>query len=1225
MSRVLRTSSMLVTVCLMLTGLLNHSVAQEFRATVNGRVTDASGAAVPGVTITARNPQTNETATATSNEEGNYAIPFLKPGTYLITAEASGFKKTTQEQLLEVSQTATINLQLQVGDVTEVVTVTSDTALLDESKADRGLVIDNTRVTELPLNARNPFMLSTLAPGITYNGPAIYQRPFDNGAIADWSINGGQNRNNEFLMDGAPNNSIAGGNNIAYVPPVDAVQEFKIITNGYDAQYGRSAGGTVNVTTKSGGNDFHGTVYEFARRKFLDANLFLNNAQKRERSDHLLDQYGFVINGPVYLPRFGEGGPSFYSGKDKSFFNFSYEGYREKSPLSATLTYPDAAQRLGDFSNLRNANGDLIVIYEPNSSATGAGRTPISCNGRINVICPERLNPIARRILDFYPQPNATPSAGTDRFRNNYFAPIVAADDFKNYLFRFDQNFGQNDKMFFRYAYNKRIETRTFNGILGNPAEDSQGPLERINYTGVVDYVKTISPTVILNLRASANRYIEAARTEAALNYDISQLGFPASYASDIPIQFFPRFNFSDYTNLGRGGFSRGITNVFSFQPNMTVIHGNHTTRFGLDYRFSQLVAQNSGRAAGEFNFNRNATRRNFNNDDTLTAAQIAVIRNNFGVTGGIASNVSGNSIASFLLGATGNTFVENVPFPTYGQHYAAPWFQDDWKISQRLTLNFGLRWDFNGPYKERFNRANFGFDPTVVNPVSSRVPGSPQLRGGLLFAGANDNPEGVYKWDYNNIQPRAGFAYQLNEQTVLRGGYGLYYLNPTDTGRRFGFDVTTPSINSLDDGRTSLLNFSNPFPAGINDPLGAAGGLFTYLGRNPDFFNTDFKVPYVHQFSLGFQRQLPFRTVLEVSYVGSRTRNEQTPGPGGTQGPNPGFGFNEPDAAFRARCDVTQGGSPTFCNEQLTNPFLGVPGFENTTFFTAPTLSRYQLNRPFPQFTGFTQLGRNDGRIWYDSLQVSANKRMTRGFTIQGTYTFSKMIEQNDYIDSIARRLSKHPYFSDRPHRITASSVWELPIGRGRYFLGDAPKVVDMIFGGIEFAGTFIFQSGKPWEIPDNVEYVRDASNPDPEQFRGLNNQFDPANYILGVAPCVAQRSSTGQVSLIPNSVALGCTEPNFIIRSQFEERKTALHFSSLRRPSYTQFDMNFAKSIRFSESMRLQLRAEVFNVTNTPQYDERNYIRDPNNAGFGRINKTIERQSNFPRQIQLAAKFIF
>ncbi|MBA3439025.1 MAG: TonB-dependent receptor, partial [Pyrinomonadaceae bacterium] len=769
-----------IVICMMALVSSSTLLAQDFRATVNGRVTDTSGAALPGVAVTALNPQTNQSATATTNDEGNYTIPFLQPGAYTITAEQTGFKKTAQESVLQVGQTATVDIQMQVGEVTEVVTVTSDAVVLDESKADRGLVIDNARVTELPLNSRNPFMLSTLAPGITYNGPAIYQRPFDNGAIADWSINGGQNRNNEFLMDGAPNNSIAGGNNIAYVPPVDAVQEFKIITNGYDAQYGRSAGGTVNVTTKAGGNDFHGTVYEFARRKFLDANLFLNNAQSRERSDHLLDQYGFVINGPIYLPRFGEGGPALLSGKNKSFFNFSYEGYREKSPLSATLTYPDAAQRRGDFSNLRNANNELILLFEPNSSATGLGRTPISCNGRLNVICPERLNPIARQVLDFYPLPNSTPTSG-DPFRNNYFAPIVAADTFKNYLFRFDQNFGQNDKMFFRYAHNKRIETRTFNGIIGNPAEDSQGPLERINYTGVLDYVKTISPTVILNLRASANRYIEAARTDVALGYDIAQLGFPASYASDIPIRFFPRFNFNDYTNLGRGGFGRGITNVFSFQPNMTLIRGNHTARFGLDYRFTQLATQNSGRAAGEFNFNRNATRRNFD-ADPLTAAQVeqlrTQLRNDFGFTGPIATNVSGNSIASFLLGATGNTFVENVPFTIYGQQYLAPWVQDDWKISRNLTLNLGLRWDFNGPYKERFNRANFGFDPQVVNPISSRLASGTQLRGGLLFAGVNDNPEGIYKSDHNNIQPRAGFAYQVNDLTVVRGGYGLYYLN---------------------------------------------------------------------------------------------------------------------------------------------------------------------------------------------------------------------------------------------------------------------------------------------------------------------------------------------------------------------------------------------------------------------------------------------------------------
>lgn len=1220
--------SRLVSLCLLCGALAGAAPAQEFRATITGRVTDTAGAAVPGATITVRNLESAETASAVANEEGNYTIPFLKPANYSVTVEASGFKQTTiASQQLQVSQTASLNFALEVGNVSEVVTVSSDDGALDTIKADRGLVIDNVRVTELPLNARNPFMLATLAPGVTFNGPAIYQRPFDNGAIADWSINGGQNRNNEFLLDGAPNNSIAGGNNIAYVPPVDAVQEFKVITNAYDAQYGRSAGGTVNVTTKTGGNEFHGTVYEFARRKFLDTNLFLNNALGRERSAHLLDQYGGTISGPVYLPRFGEGGPRLYSGKNRSFFTFSYEGYREQSPLPVTLTYPDAAQRIGDFSNLRNANGDLILLFEPNSSATGQNRTPISCNGRLNVICPDRLNPTAQRLLAFFPQPNTSAPAGTDRFRNNFFAPIVAADDFKNYLFRFDQNFSENDKMFFRYAHNKRIETRTFNGIIGNPAEDSQGPLERINYTGVVDYLKTFSPSVILNLRASSNRYIEAARTEIGIGYDISQLGFAGSYANDVPIRLFPRFNIADYINLGRGTFSRGITNVFSFQPNMTFIRGNHTARFGLDYRFSQLVTQNSGNAAGQFNFNRDATRYDFATDN-LTAAQISQLRttlqNNFGFTGAFATNVSGNSIASMLLGAPGNTFVENIPFTTYGQHYAAPWVQDDWKIARNLSLNFGIRWDLNGPYRERFNRANYGFDPQATSPIS--IGGTP-LRGGLLFAGANGNPENIYEWDYNNIQPRAGFAYQVNEKTAVRGGYGLYYLNPSDLGRRFGFDITTPSVNSLNDGRTSLLNFSNPFPGGINDPLGAAGGLSTYLGRNPDFYNTEFKVPYVHQYSIGFQRQLPSNMVLEVSYVGSRSRNVQTPGPGGTQGPNPGFAYNEPNAAFRAQCDVTQGGNPDFCNQLLPNPFLGVNGFQNTTFFTAPTLTRYQLNRPFPQFAAFQQVGRNDGRVFYDSAQVSLNKRLSQGFSIQGTYTFSKMIEQNDYIDSIARTISKHPYFADRPHRITMSGVWELPIGQGRYFLGDAPKVVDYLIGGIEFAGTFIFQSGKPWEIPDNVEYVRSASNPDPERFRGPNNQFDPANFILGVTPCVAQRSPTGQLTLTPTSATLGCavSDVNFIIRSQYEQRRTALYFNDLRRPSYTQFDMNFAKSFRFNERFRIQLRAEVFNVTNTPQYDERNYIRDPTNAGFGRINRRQENQSNFPRQIQLAAKFIF
>src|SRR3981189_1913828 len=271
--------------------------AQEFRATLTGRVTDPGGLAVPGAIMTVVNTQTAETATGFTTGDGAYTIPFLKPGVYTVSAELTGFKKVTQPNVqLEVGQSSTINFQLQLGTVSEELTVTGESPVLETSKADRGLVIDNERVTELPLNARNPFMLSYLSPGVTYNGPAISQRPFDNGAIADWSINGGQNRNNEFLLDGAPNNSIQGGNNIAYVPPADSVQEFKISTNSYDAQYGRTAGGVINVSLKSGTNTPHGSVYEFARRKEFDSNEYYFKVNNLAKPDHKLDQYGFVLD-----------------------------------------------------------------------------------------------------------------------------------------------------------------------------------------------------------------------------------------------------------------------------------------------------------------------------------------------------------------------------------------------------------------------------------------------------------------------------------------------------------------------------------------------------------------------------------------------------------------------------------------------------------------------------------------------------------------------------------------------------------------------------------------------------------------------------------------------------------------------------------------------------------------------------------------------------------------
>jgi hypothetical protein len=1178
--------------------LVATAEAQEFRATVTGKVVDPDGLGIPGVTVAAVNTQTNETASAVTNASGNYSLPFLKPGIYTITAELEGFRKHTQERVqLEVGSTVTLAIPLQIGSLNETVTVMSET--IEATKADRGMVVENARVTELPLNARNPFMLSYLAPGITYNGPAIYQRPFDNGAIADWSINGGQNRNNEFLLDGAPNNSIQGGNNVAYVPPVDAVQEFKIVTNSYDAQYGRTAGGVVNVSLKSGTNDLHGTVYEFLRRKSLDSPEYYLQKNNQPKPNHKLDQYGFQVDGPVRLP-------GLYDGRNKTFFMFNYEGYKELTPNPATYTVPDEAQLRGDFSNLRDAQGRLIQIYDPSTGRLENGQWVRDAFPG-NIIPQSRISPIAKQMTQYFLRPNTSPTSG-DPWRNNYlFAPNLASDEFKNYASKFDQNVSDKTKLFVRYAYNKRTETRSTNGILTGPAQDGQLPLERSNKTGVFDWVSTVSPSLVLNVRVGLNQYLELARSDPGLGFNSSELGLPQSLVDQLPNQVFPRINLyttgttTEYQGLGRAGRSSETTTGFSLQPNFSWLAGKHTVRGGLDMRMTWYTREINSNLL-RLDFDRRFTSRVFNTSDAL----------------------SGNAMASFLLGAVSGGSVDNNFYPTFRWNYYAPWVQDDWKLTDRLTMNLGLRWDFNTPVFEDQNRINYAFDTTSTNPVTSRInqsqfPGY-QVIGGPTFVDVNGNPSSPYKRDTNMIQPRVGFAYALNDKTIMRGGYGIYYLNVVSISSSNGFGVSTVPVTSLDGDRTSTYGLNNPLPQGVLQAPGSSQGLQTFLGRDLSFSNPNFVNPYVHQFSYGFQRQLPWRTTLEMTYVGSRTRSEQ----------NRWGGYNTPPLSLRNQCDPTQGGSPSYCNELLANPFYQVPGFEGTARFTSPTLSRYELSRPFPQFGQITMLDRNDGKIWYNSLQMLANKRVSDGLTLSGNYTWSKMIEENGggndlgstgttnpLITEVDRVTQRSVYESDRRHRVTISGVYHLPFGRERKFLSNANRVVDTIAGGWEVAGMWIFNSGRPWGLPQNVFYVKDATI--------QNVDFGDPNVIRGVQNCVAQMSDAGVVTMLAYSVQAGCTQPNFIIKPNYTGAGAQFRDDQIRRPPFYQFDMNFAKTIKFAGNVRLQVRLELYNLLNQVVYDERNYENNPTNPLFGTIDRSVIRQSNFPRYGQIGLKLLF
>ncbi|MPY91135.1 MAG: hypothetical protein GEU99_24880 [Luteitalea sp.] len=1162
---------------------LRTAAAQEFRATVTGRVTDQSAAAMPGVTIVVTNTETNETATAVTNAEGAYSLPFLRPSVYSLTAELDGFKRYTRESLqLQVGQTATVNISMEVGALTETVTVTADT--IEASRADRGMVIDNKRVTEIPLNTRNPFMLSILSSGITFNGPAIYHRPFDNGAIADWSINGGWNRNNEFVLDGAPNNSVQGGNNIAYVPPVDAVQEFKIITNSYDAQHGRSAGGTISVSLKSGTNDFHGSIYEFYRRRWLDSNYDLFERRGEEKADHKLDQYGFQVDGPIV--------------RNKTFFMFNYEGYKEKTPNPGFLSYPSQELRNGDFSDYRDDSGRLITVYDPTTGRFNEDGDWVRDPFPNNIIPQDRIHPMAEQFLDFYPFPNSEPNTGCGSYECNYFfAPNLATDTFYNFASKVEHVFSEKTKMFVRYAQNDREELRWTNGITEGPAQDGQLPLDRINYTGVWDWVRTMSPSLVVNLRSGLNQYIEAARSEPGFGYDATQLGFPSELVDELPFPMFPRTNISGFASLGRGGFGRETTTVYSFQPNLSWTKGRHNVRAGLDMRMTWYTRDSRGPGGIQLDFNDQFTREVWDDADDL----------------------SGSGFASFLLGIPTDGSIANDFFPDFRWNYYAPWIQDDWKLSDRLTLNFGLRWDFNSPVWEEENRMSYAFDPTVRNGVSDRLDHSrypDDVFGGLRFIGQAGAPDKFpYSWDRNNVQPRVGFAYLLNDSTIMKGGYGLYYMNPTGVTFTTGYNITTPVLSSLDGGQTPNASLSNPFPDSVAQPPGSSLGPETNLGRGLGYSNPDFEIPKVHQFHIGVQRLLPWSATLELSYVGSRTRKLQTQW----------NGINEPSAEFRDACNPLLGGDVDNCRERVPNPFQWVSGFEGTTRYTADTLDQFALARPFPQFDGIEEFERNDGLVNYNSFQAVLNKRFSDGITINATYTFSRMTERWGWLD-VQRMIPQEGYYwSDRPHRLTLSTVYELPIGRGRALLSTASGITEAVLGGWEVAGLFVYNSGRPWDVPD--VYV----DPNGEQTHinpaAINQDIDyGADVISAVtAPCTARYDDSGE--LIPRGPYndAGCDEAWFISRPPFSTRVLPLRDWDVRRPPYRQVDVNFAKTFRFTEGLRMQFRAEVFNLLNIANYDEANYNGDLDSSLFGTIDKENVRQSNFPRQIQLGIKLLW
>ena len=1161
-----------VLAALVVVGAVRVAGAQDFRGTILGRITDPQGGAIPHVPVLVINEETGVASEALTQVDGAYAAPFLLPGRYRVEVALTGFKKFVQSGVaIGVSQHVTVDAQLAIGEVTETVDVRAEASLLDRASGALGQTIDAQRVEDMPLNGRMIFMLNRLAGGVNWQVPTFGAtgtsglRPFDNGGGSAWSINGGQVSTNEFLLDGAPNSTRGRYN---FGPPVDAVEEFRIQTNTYDAQYGRTGGGVVNMTLKSGSNTLRGQAWNFLKNDRLNANNTLNNSQGEKKPPYQANQYGVTIRGPIV--------------HSKTFFMGTFEGLRERVPFPQTASVPTEAERRGDFTRSYSDQLTPLVIYDPLTTTCNAAgqctRTPFPNN----VIPADRINPIALKLLALYPLPTL---AG--QRLNNFVNPINKARyDYDSELARIDHNFSDTSKIFASVHHNHRDEFRSTNGMQGSPANQGQWPQTRINRGGTVDWVRSIGTRSLLNLRGGYTWFTEDVEQREAKQFDRTQLGF-----QNLPGTYMPRIGLEQYnvpgsttTSIGVGSDGRGTSDqTASVQGNLTRNFARQTVKAGGEHRLIRATPVTSGDYNGYFNFTRGYTQRDPNSGD----------------------NVSGNSVASFLLGYPSSQSQfggGNERRETW--HYTALYVQDDVRLSPRLTLNLGLRWDYESGVVDAENRLIRGLAFDQANPLAARVrtapgvgecPACSNLRGGLLFAGVDGVPRALFDSDRDNIQPRAGFAYSLNDKTVLRGGYGLYYSFRSQLGSQNGFFVTTPYIAGDINGRVGvpelgLNTLASPFPSGPLQPLGASEGLLTQVGRGISFDDPTFELPHIHQYNITLTREITRNLTVEASYVGSQTRGLATVLTTNTTGKN----INAISAE-----DMAKGAG--YLQAQVANPFAGLlPG----TSRNGATIQRQELLRPYPEFGDITENSLGIGKAWYNSLQLIVQKRVSRGLTFTSSYTFSRTMEKDEFLNSQDAEPRTMIADQDRPHIWQFNGVYQLPFGRGQMFGSNAGTALNRIVGGWQFNWNFNWQSGRPLGMPGGVEPVAGTSatlaNPTPD--RWFNTCYADLNGAL-------QKCLPGE-------------SPVWRQRPPFTLRTTPLRFDDIRVPWKPTLDASVFKHLELTRRTRLEIRLEAFNLTNTVIFGPPNTTF--NDANFGKIAEP-RGSVYFPRNVQLGAKLSF
>ncbi len=1145
-------------------------VAQGPYGRITGRVLDATGSSVPGAAVQVINADTNVVTAAASDAEGNYEARNLIPGPYRIQVEMQGFKRYQRGPVeLRVGDVLALDVTMELGVVSESVTITSEAPLLESTLASLGQVVDNRQLLELPLPSSSPMYLTQLAPGIVTTTPPTHNwQPNQPEKVSAFGTNGTQRYSSEFTLDGISNMA---GAIINFQPPPEILQEFRVQTAVYDASAGHFTGALVSMVTKSGTNLLHGNLNYTHNNRPLNTHPFYVNKQIYDtRTGPVTQQkinaafpptrmnrYRASATGPVYIP-------GVYDGRNRTFWTYGFDRFsRVFVPRVSSLTVPTAAERIGDFSALL-ALGAQYQIYDPATIAPAAGgrfsRLPLAGN----VIPAARIDGVAKRLLSYLPLPNST---GTAEGLNNYTGSPVNRPVHLNNIVRVDHVLTPSHR-FFVSMFPSREDTPQ--QATSNFAVDYLGQINISRGANLAfDDVITLRPDLVLNFRYGVSRGKTEEQARSA-DFDLAAAGFAPSLASrlDRALTTLPQINIDGFAQFGRDSGSIVATTYHTLAGSAAHCRGNHSLRLGAELRVFQENAALFGNISPNLVFGTDWTRGPL---DSAPAAPI------------------GQGMAAYMLGLpTGGGIDRNSSYSQQSRYLS--WFlQDDWKLSRRLTVNIGLRYEVELPITERFDRMNRGFDFTATNPVQeaarAKYSASPisdlpvsafATKGGLLFAGVGGAPRGLSDTDGRNFAPRVGLAWQAAPNMVVRAGYGIYFDSlGADRIKVFqqGFSQRTVLTPSLDSGLTFRATLANPFPDGILEPAASSAGLKTFLGRAVEFYPPDRRPGYTQRWSANVQREFPGRVLVETGYVGNR---------------GAGLGLSEDldpiPERYLSRSGARDQAVIDFLNQNVANPFFGLPEFAGSGL-QGRNVARSQLLRPFPHFTGLRTTV-SSGFSWYHSLQARAEKRFTRGYTFSASYTWSK------YMDAIQKLnptdAAPHHVVSDwdRPHHLVISGMYELPFGRGGR--GWAARVA----GGWSLQAIYQAQSGPPIGFGNIIfngdlhDIVLPRAERKVERWFNTNAGFERAS----------NRQPASNVRAFP------------------------LRLAGLRADGYNNWDISLIKDVALTERAKFQLRAEALDLLNHAMFNPPNTA--PTNSNFGQVTATVFADQ---RRIMLGARLIW